>query len=119
MRMEFEPPISPTHLGSTIFRGIIDLRSRLHLPLEPPKQSDYLVLADSSDNLSFDEEAYQAAEKREKEARKYFKKICVQACGRCPVSSLVLQPVGLEGMLDHVAANHPWQFWLGDIHLLG
>jgi len=118
MRMEFEPPISPTPLSSTIFRGIIDLRSRLHLPLEPPKQSDYLVLTDS-DQMVLDEEAYQAAQKREDKARKYFKKICVQACGRCPVSSLVLQPVGLEGMLDHVAANHPWQFWLGDIHLLG
>jgi len=119
MRMEFAPPITPTHLGSRIFRGIIDLRARLHLPLDPPKRSDYLVLADTSDQLILDEEAFQAAQKREEKACKYFKKICVQACGRCPVSSLVLQPVGLEAMLDHVAANHPWQFWLGGIHLLG
>ena len=119
MRMEFAPPITPTHLGSRIFRGIIDLRARLHLPLDPPKRSDYLVLADTSDQLILDEEAFQAAQKREEKACKYFKKICVQACGRCPVSSLVLQPVGLDSMLDHVAANHPWQFWLGDIRLLG
>lgn len=140
MGLTFDGCQDVTQRGELKCRGLMQLRRQLGLPANV----DFEVLFEADgetwmteDNVVFEvckeinEHTSQQEKdriehdilarvgKKERAAEKYFKKILLEACNRCPVTSCKICPRGLENMLEHVAQYHPRTFWYGDINLLG
>jgi len=90
------------YMNGGFHRGITELRKRLGLTGDP-HHAAHPELWNS---------------KRERAANRHFHRIVSQSCRRCPISSYMFFPCGLEGMLEHVRIAHPAHFWTGDFHSL-
>lgn len=98
-------------------RGIARLREKLHLPRNPPgvahlPEHEYLK-RDTSNTCS-----PSSSHVSEAEANKYFRRIVMASCVRCPESSYLFYPIGMEGLLEHMRLSHRAKFWAGNFHLL-
>lgn len=106
-------------------RGIANLRERLgltrnplhaqHLPEAPGATLRSLFVGDPK--YSSDYQQNPAAS--EASVNKHFHHIAKHACNRCPVTSYLFQPIGLDGLLEHMRTHHGPQFWAGTFHMLG
>ena len=61
-----------------------------------------------------------AAEDDRKTKIKAFNKIVRHTCVGCPITGGLFYPMGLEGLLEHMRAAHPREFWeTDDFHVIG
>ncbi|KAI9826971.1 MAG: hypothetical protein M1819_007065 [Sarea resinae] len=58
--------------------------------------------------------AFRAAVAHRDTRLKAFTRIVRHACARCPVTGLLVNPVGLRGLIEHMRVAHPEAFWEGE-----
>ena len=108
LQMEFFPPhLSTYNSKADPRRGLIKLRGDLGLrplPLVPYDHDNYPATSEMA---------------QEMRANKYFHKLAMESCRRCPYSTYIFFPVGIDGLLKHMRKDHPSTFWTGTFHYIG
>jgi len=103
MHLDYFAPFLPSYLDAKNDprRGILKLRTSLGLQPLPltHHDSEQMVL--------------------EQRANKHFHKLALNACRRCPYSTYIFFPVGIDGLLHHMRMDHPSTFWTGAFHCIG
>jgi hypothetical protein len=113
MRMETVPEGALTRSGHDLDRGLQEIRRKLGLHEYPLQRDDYQHINSAGHDGDIARAAYENSEKKEKRMKKYFEEICVRSAERCPASGLIVNPVGLENVIEHMMAGHAREFWVG------
>ena len=80
---------------------------------------DFSVPYSLEQYVRLDNRAAVAARKRQRKIQD-FNKIIKHTCVACPATGGLFFPMGIRGMLDHMAIFHPMKFWFSDdFHIVG
>jgi hypothetical protein len=119
MNMETVPDHVVSTRGHQLDRGLQDIRSKLGLPEYPLSRAHFEHIDDEGYEGDIARSAFEKLQKKEVGMKKYFNNICVKSAERCPVSGMIVSPVGLESVLEHMAHGHARDFWVGSWAFVG
>ena len=100
--------------------GLQDEGSKAMDPLPERPERGIVVTRAAYDEFQRLDQLADEAEQKRLEGIKHFNKIVRHACVACPDTSLLLYPMGFEGMLEHLRTWHPKLYYTrDDFHPIG
>lgn len=100
--------------------GLQDEGSKFMKPLPKHPERGIAVSREAYDEFQRLDQRATRAEHKQLEGMKHFNNMVRHTCVACPETSLLLYPMGFEGMLEHLRAWHPkLYFTTDDFHPIG
>lgn len=94
--------------------GLQDHGTKSMIPLPERPERGIVVSPEAYEEFHRLDQRADEAEQKQLEGIKYFNKFLRHTCVACPGTSLLLYPMGFEGMLEHLRVWHPKIYFTSD-----